>query len=212
MDDEISRLYLGFENKMFPDVSRDLGLSPISSDHRLHQGILSQAMELLSLASGLSQSRLRSDSRLSRLQLREIGMEVIDLARADSNADSLWALLGDKLNIKKSSSRSSAVQQGLEQIAHSTVPNQAKGECYSTIHKSKGLEADAVLVVAKTNNELAKWLIRDRNQRMADKKDTCRLGYVAFSRARELLAIGCLQELSPENASTLQDLGVHISG
>ncbi|MFF6014722.1 3'-5' exonuclease [Lysinibacillus fusiformis] len=63
------------------------------------------------------------------------------------------------------------------------------------MHKSKGLQADAVLVVAKTENELLKWLEKDKDTRLNSNQDTIRLGYVAFSRPKELLCIACLKQL-----------------
>lgn len=83
-------------------------------------------------------------------------------------------------------------------------------DSYLTIHKSKGLQADAVLVVAKTENELLKWLERDKDKRLNSNQDTSRLGYVAFSRPKELLCIACLKPISPETQQLLQKLNVHL--
>lgn len=139
-------------------------------------------------------------------------MEVLSLARnSTGDLDALWIHFRDKLNISKSDSRNAAVRESFERLGeHVVQQSTGHGERFSTIHKAKGLEADAVLVVAKTNNDITKWLVRDRDERMADKQDKCRLGYVAFSRARECLAIGCLQELSAENETALKGLGVTV--
>ena len=64
--------------------------------------------------------------------------------------------------------------------------------------KAKGLQADAALVVAKGIAELKKWLQTDRSLRVADKQDKCRLGYVAFTRPKEMLCIACLKEIDEE--------------
>jgi len=66
---------------------------------------------------------------------------------------------------------------------------------YSTIHKAKGLDADAVLVVAEKYEHFLKWFETDPKERYADKSDQCRLGFVGFSRAKELLCIACLQDI-----------------
>lgn len=62
-----------------------------------------------------------------------------------------------------------------------------------TIHKSKGLEADGVLVVAENRKQFFKWL----NMRSIDLKNETdeeyRLGYVAYSRAKKVLALACLE-------------------
>ena len=84
----------------------------------------------------------------------------------------------------------------------------------STIHTIKGLEADAVLAIAKTEAELLLWLETDHSIRDAyrdgEKTDYPRLGYVAFSRARKLLGIACLERISAETIQQLEELGVSV--
>jgi len=77
-----------------------------------------------------------------------------------------------------------------------------------TIHKAKGLEADNVLVVASTNIELAKWIGTDLTVRSDDKNDTCRVGFVAFSRARKNLYVACQEVINENNKAALLALGV----
>lgn len=82
----------------------------------------------------------------------------------------------------------------------------------SNIHIYKGLEADAVLCIAKTNSELELWLetngsIRE-TKRTNETTDYPRLGYVAFSRARKLLCIGCLEPMTDKNKKKLTALNV----
>ncbi|ARA96693.1 3'-5' exonuclease [Geobacillus thermodenitrificans] len=79
-----------------------------------------------------------------------------------------------------------------------------------TIHKSKGLQADAVLVIAGNKKELMKWLETDVETRLADKQDTCRVGYVAFSRAKEFLCIACLEKVDSELREHMVKLGIEI--
>ena len=81
---------------------------------------------------------------------------------------------------------------------------------YTTIHKSKGLEATAVLVICETKNKLAKWLEGDGEARFNDKNDECRLGFVAFSRAREVLCIACLEEL-PEDSEIMEKIRTYMA-
>lgn len=81
-------------------------------------------------------------------------------------------------------------------------------ERYSSIRKAKGLEADAALVVAKSISELKKWLQTDQSARCADKQDKCRLGYVAFTRPREMLCIACLEQIDDELIRMFQRLGI----
>lgn len=84
----------------------------------------------------------------------------------------------------------------------------------SNIHNYKGLESDAVFAIAKTLNELKLWLEADFDIRdlYRDKETTdySRLGYVAFSRARKLLCIGCLEKIDNETRQRLEKLNVEI--
>jgi len=78
--------------------------------------------------------------------------------------------------------------------------------CYSSIHSAKGLEATAVLAIAYSNNELEKWLNFDAANKELD--DDYRLGYVAFSRARDLLCIACLEDISKALRDKMESLGI----
>ncbi len=82
----------------------------------------------------------------------------------------------------------------------------------ANIHTIKGLEAEAVLAIAKTEAEL---LLRlEKNHTIRDTKrtnettDYPRLGYVAFSRAERLHCIACLEKVAPTTLTLLTDLGV----
>lgn len=87
---------------------------------------------------------------------------------------------------------------------------QQRHQC-SSIHKAKGHEAEAVLVLAKSLTELNSWLTTDFVVRKAAKVDTHRVGYVAFTRPRELLSIACLQQLDGPTNELLGNLGVILT-
>ena len=71
--------------------------------------------------------------------------------------------------------------------------NNSENIRFMTIHKSKGLEADCVLVIAETQNEFFKWLnMTPQNMKSLTDEDY-RLGYVAFTRAKKVLVLSCLQ-------------------
>lgn len=84
----------------------------------------------------------------------------------------------------------------------------------SNIHNYKGLESDAVFAIAKTHDELKLWLDTNFDTRdlYRDKETTDypRLGYVAFSRARKLLCIGCLEQIDDLTTQKLEDFDVEI--
>lgn len=83
------------------------------------------------------------------------------------------------------------------------------------IHTIKGLEAEAVLAVAKTEAELLLWLETNLSVRDAKRKDEDtdypRLGYVAFSRAKSLLCVACLEKVSDTTIQRLKVLGFEVN-
>ncbi len=79
---------------------------------------------------------------------------------------------------------------------------------FSTIHSAKGLEATNVLVIAKTKNELNTWL--EFNECHTSTNDNHRLGYVAFSRARELLCIACLEGIDDALTEKIKGLRIKL--
>ena len=60
-----------------------------------------------------------------------------------------------------------------------------------TIHKAKGLEADAGLVLAETSKQFLKWINMTHTNMKSDVDEDYRLGYVAFTRAKKLLMLAC---------------------
>ena len=212
-DEVVSRLYLGFANKTFDTVREQFGIISVSNDSRKTKTILGDALELLSLAIGVSQRRARDQFDLTLLEWRRIGITVLRMCQsADFDAEMFLEFLGRHFGDVTSKSRIEAVQEGLEQIKNVLVAgmHSCDSERCSSINKAKGLEADAALVVARTSSELKKWLTIDRNKRQTDKLDTCRLGYVAITRPRELLCFACLSPLDDEARHLLADRGVAI--
>lgn len=64
-----------------------------------------------------------------------------------------------------------------------------------TIHKAKGLEADGVLVIAENRKQFFKWLNMRSYDLKNEKDEDYRLGYVAYSRAKRVLALACLEKI-----------------
>lgn len=91
---------------------------------------------------------------------------------------------------------------------------QSQALTVSNIHMIKGLEAEAVLAIAKTEAELLLWIETDRQVREAyrdqEKTDYPRLGYVAFSRAKKMLCIACLEHINEDTKTKLTNLNVNI--
>lgn len=82
------------------------------------------------------------------------------------------------------------------------------------IHTIKGLESEAVLAIATTEEELLLWIETKHSvrelKRDSETTDYPRLGYVAFSRAERLLCLGCLQEVSFTTLQKLQSLNIQL--
>ncbi len=211
--EDVSRLYLGFENKTFDAVREEFGIIPVSNDSRKTRTILGDALELLSLSLGISQRQAREQFDLTLLEWRRLGVAVLRKCQSpEFDLEAFLEFLKGHFGAVKSTSRAEAVQKALLQLENvmDIGLHSCDSERCSSINRAKGLEADGVLVVARTSNELKKWLTIDQNERRIDKLDTCRLGYVAITRARELLCFACLRAIDGEARQLLADRGVTI--
>lgn len=94
----------------------------------------------------------------------------------------------------------------LDEFCNDTIEIHRKIFC-STIHKYKGLEATSILAISPSLSVLKKWIETDESQQ----NRTSREGFVAFSRARKLLCIACLEELDEPIKQKLRDLDVKFS-
>lgn len=206
-----TRLYLSEENATFDSVCDQFQLTPISNVGRKTNTLLGDALDLLSVALDRSQRRVCEEFGMSRLQWRAVGIRLLkELRVGQYGIDQFNIFLGDKFGHKVSRSRIRLIEDGLSLLGNELIRGESRqmSELYASIRKAKGLEADAALVVAKGVAELRKWLQTDRSVRVADKQDKCRLGYVAFTRPREMLCIACQKELDGESLQVLQTLGI----
>lgn len=210
-EEQRTRLYLSEENATFDSVRDQFNLTPISNIGRKTNTLLGDTLELLSVTLDRSQRRVCEEYGLSRLQLRAVGTRLLRWLRAgQSGIDQLVMFVADEFGHKVSKSRIKLIEDGLSLLSAELARKASAQmtELYASIRKAKGLQADATLVVAKGVAELKKWLQTDRSVRFADRQDKCRLGYVAFTRPREMLCIACLKELDTELIQMLQDLGI----
>ncbi len=174
---------------------------------------LGDALELIATALDRSQRRACADLKLSRLQWRAAGVAVLkDAIREDFGLVELVAFVANRFQHKVSDSRGPILEEGLAQLKNHLAMGHVSNhpEQCASIRRAKGLEADAVLVVAKGLAELKQWFTTDRASRNADKQEKCRIGYVAFTRPREMLCIACLKPIDVELESLLDSLGVHV--
>ena len=213
-EEQRTRLYLSEENATFDTVSDQFNLTSVSNLARKTNTLLGEALELLSVALDRSDRRICEEFGLSRLQWRAAGTRLLrDLRAGAYGVDQFIVFVTDTFGHSVSKSRVKLIDESLRMLTaeftrdRSTHPS----ELCSSIRKAKGLQADAVLVVAKTAAELKKWLQTDQSYRAGDKQDKCRLGYVAFTRPKEMLCIACLKELDAELNQILKELGIEVA-
>jgi DNA helicase-2/ATP-dependent DNA helicase PcrA len=212
-DAPISRLYLSHFNSTLDAGKQRYGLVPVSNSGASHTSLLQEAMEVIAKSLGMSQRRVCSTFDLEQLAWRKAGLQLLKAIRAGEvgTSDDLNIFLKNRFataELGNDGDVSHELDVLVDCVLHGTA--RADHERISSIHKAKGLEADAVLVVAKTQAELRKWCERDSSVRAADKEDICRIGFVAFSRARESLVLACLKEIDDETKTLLVSLGVRI--
>lgn len=183
-------------------------LDPAVNSERL----LSETLRYISSILGYSQKEICRLKDWDKVGLRKMAFKVLRKIKSDENISELDVIRfleqEFEINVNAHSGYKSRASASLEKIklALSNVTTD-RLNVHSTIHKSKGLEAHAVLVIAKTKTELTKWLEQDSEIRSGDVSDSCRLGFVAFSRARELLCLACLEDVSSIHAR-MQSLGI----
>ncbi len=205
------RLFLGYENKTFDGLIDTYGLIPISNEHKLEKSILDESLGLISSATQLSQKAIREEYNLNRIELRKLGIRLIKAimnGRVDTK-DGLIGFINDDLEILCTNG-AVAIDSSLNRLCF-MLKNELEVSGYnfhSSIHKAKGLEAECVLVVAKNLNELKKWIETEFAKRCEDKQDTCRIGFVGFTRAKEILCIACKASISTAVKERMMDLGV----
>jgi DNA helicase-2/ATP-dependent DNA helicase PcrA len=212
---EIKRLCLGYKNSAFDEIRDHFGLRHLSNGARQRQTILQDALELLALCAGIPQSRVREGLQITDHEWRKWGVTGLRELRDNPALNAEQFLNGwlPKLGIASGlREREKAVFEAFNHLraAVATGRHDLNGDWSCSIHRSKGLESNAVLVVAEGLNELKKWCVTSRPQRNDDSSDKCRLGFVAFSRAMELLCIACREPLDSELRKSLENLGVTI--
>ncbi|UCG55919.1 MAG: UvrD-helicase domain-containing protein [Phycisphaerales bacterium] len=206
-----TRLYLSEENATFDPIRGCFQLTQISNVARKTRTLLGDTLELLSLALDRSQRRACNDFDLGRLQWRAVGIRLLnELIAGEYGIEELKLFVSNTFDHSISKSRIPPLEDSLRLLNAELFKGGAaqRTELCASIRKAKGLQADAALVVAKSVVELKKWLQTDRSARVADKQDKCRLGYVAFTRPREMLCIACLEQVDEDVIQVLQDRGI----
>lgn len=205
------RLFLGHENKTFDGFIEKYGLIQISNDHKRQKSLLAESIDLISFATELSRKSIRQNFGYKRIELRKLGMQLMKAIQDGGigTADDLVCFLDDGLGLPCSEDAIN-IDSALKRLCFLLKKRNEDtvGNFHSSIHKAKGLEAECVLVVAKNLKELQKWLETVFDERCKDKQDTCRIGFVGFTRARQILCIACKQPIRDPVRDNLVKLGV----
>lgn len=127
-----------------------------------------------------------------------------------TNENTYGSFIKEELNLEMVEGLPVKIENLKFDFNHSTV----SAVTLCNIHTIKGLELEAVLAIAKTEEELLLWIETKAEirhlKRGNEKTDYPRLGYVAFSRAERFLCIGCLEEVSAGTLDKLQSLNVKL--
>ncbi len=174
---------------------------------RIKEYDLKQIIDFFVAASGLSRREFIETYEFSRLQLRRIAvgtrtaLEKKDISFTDSARlckELARDLYGKNITFKRDivlDEKGKKIVYGFKSSDEND--EMIKDDCIRclSIHKSKGLEADAVLVIAQNEKEFLKWLNMTKNGMKSDTDEDFRLGYVAFTRARKVLLIACADKV-----------------
>jgi len=150
--------YLAYENKEFKDYSLKYDLMPISEGYKNVRNPLHISLELITTITGFSQRQLQEIYQLSALAYRRLGVYLLKSIKEEKvhNSESLLEFLTQELGLDIKNDLNANYGNLLRSLLHvkSYSHSAKRSHIYSSIHKAKGLEADAVLVVARNENEL----------------------------------------------------------
>ncbi|MCE5339977.1 MAG: ATP-dependent helicase [Planctomycetaceae bacterium] len=209
----VEKFYLSYVNKTFEDVAEKWELIPVSNDATKGLGLIDEAIKIISAIVGKNSKQICEKYKLDRIALRKKGLLLVIAIRKGKikTAEDICTFIENNLELEANKEYSiNNVEDKLRKLNGKEFvdDNISEYHMHSSIHKAKGLEADAVLVVAEDKGQLTRWLITEKETRYSEKTDMCRLGYVAFSRAKTMLCIACLKNIDKKIDSELTRLGV----
>lgn len=205
---EVSKFYIADENKLVNKLKAHVDTEHHNDEFDVSNGV-SICSEYIKKISKLDPKVFMEKYNINAMELRILSMKIFKFLIKNKDTDTIKKFIEDStiINISKEINFKSVTDETINKII--AKQKKDKNTTCTTIHKSKGLEADMVLVVAKNNKELSKWLELEKEKRYEDiSHDVCRRGFVAFSRARELLVISCEEGIDNDNKTILQSLNV----
>jgi len=212
VEDEVAiHFYLSLENKTFEGIAKNYGLIPMQIQHATYKTAFDEAIDLICGLVGLTKRQISERYGLEPLEVRKMGIRLLDEVSKGNirDKDGIVKFVHETLKLQITSEYDLEGKDLLRSILFlQSDQNVSTNHQYSSIHKAKGLEADTVLVVARNRAELIRWLTTDKDARTNDNSDTCRIGYVAFTRAKVLLCIACLEPIDDVVKQILTQTGV----
>jgi DNA helicase-2/ATP-dependent DNA helicase PcrA len=168
---------------------------------------LNHIVDIFISDTGLSKMNFKKKYGLSKFQMRRVAVSVrTALLGGKISQDEISEYCGHKFqelysvnldlkNAQTHDDKGKPLVYGYKsEVEHAERIYSGNIRCM-TIHKAKGLEADGVLVVAKTEAEMLKWLNMTKTNMKSDTDELYRLGYVAFTRPRKMLLLACKESI-----------------
>ncbi len=205
------KFFLSFENDTFIPAYSTYPMEKISNDDAKPRSILKMALDYILAVSGYSLTDVLQKCNLTLLNFRKLGIAMLHFIKTNPEIkeDELKKYISEKLSVQFVHQSQKTENSFDNLVVHFNALGSLQNK-NSSIHKAKGLEATAVLALAEKRNRLLKWIETDHTVRANDKVDECRVGFVAFSRARNFLTIACLDKLKDADIVKLKQLGVRI--
>ncbi|SES88799.1 DNA helicase-2 / ATP-dependent DNA helicase PcrA [Salinibacillus kushneri] len=216
------RFFIAYEGDAYKEVENEFGLNRKEQKNSAHLNYIQESSKFICEILNKGKNTIINEMEIDNLTYRQLCIKTINSIRENPfmNSDKLINIIKFLFKFDPYKTVHTKIEHNPKTLAEDFIQkinfemnyiNNDDSEDYClTIHKAKGQEADAVLMVAKTRNELKKWLEQDKDKRKMDKKDTCRIGYVGFSRAKEFLCIACLEGINDTLKKQLDDLNVEL--
>lgn len=212
---EINRnLFLSDAWSLFESIANEENLNRLVKDNSKSSSHLGEVMQLATGMIGLKKKEIILITT-NELAYRKFCLKVFRTIKLRTFNDdthcenTIRKMFQDEFKVELEKDTRGKIQiakttSDLKQVNSNTTTT----DYYSTIHSAKGLEATSVLVCAKTQNQLLKWLSADK---IITDDDDFRLGYVAFSRARIFLSLACLQPVDRSTIELLKSFEIKLS-
>ncbi|MBC2703729.1 UvrD-helicase domain-containing protein [Desulfobacula sp.] len=218
---KIQYLHLSQEWKFWDDIRTDLKIAMIDKGKHKNSSLMSEIKRYVLGVLGMTQKQAieligKSSQEDKLLSFRTFCINSYRLIKTNGIEDTSLTIkkqftesFGYKFpNDWKSIDKNTDLKTTLKELRRAELKSyNSNDKYYSTIHSSKGLEATSVLVCVNKKKQLFDWL---NFEKVKEESDTTRLGFVAFSRARKLLCISCLEKLTVKDLEKIRNLEFKI--